>query len=359
MLKIKINTILFFTIIILIISGCTQQTVSNDSGEKDILVEQATTTEVETLESDDLSQSRADAKKRTDSYGQEPSHAEINKNNLANEADKEDGGVDLLENKILSDGFKLSGNDNKEKAINFDFSACSENDGNFSFSLSGNKIGGVFELDLCIEDIAKDEDNIFICDRINKKSYQWACYSGFAQRRNDSSICDVIDGNSYHKIICYEAISKKNMDPSMCEKMKDVPSERDGYDYDVCYGNIATLKNDPSYCEKIIQDRAKGQCYSYFGFTTNDMSYCDILRKYEEGRHLLLNNCYIQHAIKKRDKSICEKVEKNILGSPEYQDVMINLCNKYLDGLLDGSISCELPEIEPWGWLGVTPFICS
>lgn len=131
-----------------------------------------------------------------------------------------------------------------------------------------------------------------------------------AIKQKDSSICEKMDDEKLRnyfspRFACYINVARSLKDSSICEQSNEP---------NTCYVEIVSELKDKSICEKIInldiKLDIKSECYDRLARATLDESFCNLITSNYlkmEGFDLV-DNCLLDIAIKKKDKSICEKI---------------------------------------------------
>ena len=108
----------------------------------------------------------------------------------------------------------------------------------------------------CKTVVAIATKNVSICDDI--KFY--LCYFTLAKELDDVELCDKITEYHSYRSLCFSYFAEKNKDPTICKRVgKNVFGEDISY---FCYTNVAIAKEDPSICENLKLLKEKEFCYS-------------------------------------------------------------------------------------------------
>ena len=160
------------------------------------------------------------------------------------------------------------------------------------------------ELDYCHELYAVHSDKLFICDKITTDTvYGLNCYSYFAGKQNNLSLCD-LDGLSLDsKWACYTNFSLISGNLSGCisiHKLASTNRFKCAFEYGKKYGN-------PAACEVIDLLPSRSTCYEGVLIYSNEnlnWTYCKDVTSYN-----WRNYCFTESAQLYDDLTICNGIE--------------------------------------------------
>jgi len=138
------------------------------------------------------------------------------------------------------------------------------------------------------------------CEKIANEMEKFSCYKDIATDQQDTLICDKISNpdetmEKVYQEMCYTSVAAAKKDISICEKMSNQGSK------EKCYAGVA---QDPSVCEKIQERTFKDNCYEHLALEKENPSFCEKVVVTELGKDF----CYKEVAVRKKDASICDKI---------------------------------------------------
>jgi hypothetical protein len=111
---------------------------------------------------------------------------------------------------------------------------------------------------LCFAALATKHDDFLICNAASHEGVKYQCFAIYAERRSNPDVCEEIPPkSSEHKDLrdsCISDVAKQNGDFTLCEKVQ-AQGLRDS-----CYWGIAKQTGDTSLCEKIQDSGLKSGC---------------------------------------------------------------------------------------------------
>jgi hypothetical protein len=120
---------------------------------------------------------------------------------------------------------------------------------------------------LCYEDVAEKKQVPDICERIEDQSSRGSCYHRVAIARHDPALCEKTGFIQSYIEECYRDIAKETQDLNLCEKITIQNIKN------LCYSDIAVIKKDASICEQYGID--KSFCYRQVAEAINDPAVCE------------------------------------------------------------------------------------
>lgn len=133
----------------------------------------------------------------------------------------------------------------------------------------------IYALD-CFSDFAVRLNNLSICDDdgfgLNER---WACYTNYSLNSGDISGCQKIDKlASTNKFRCTFEYAKKYGDPSACQVMDDLGARATCYEGTIIYSN---QNLDYHHCKDVTSFKWMNQCYTAAAKLNGDVSLCDYI----------------------------------------------------------------------------------
>jgi hypothetical protein len=111
---------------------------------------------------------------------------------------------------------------------------------------------------LCLSSLATKQDDFLICNAASHEGVKYQCYAIYAERRSTPDVCEEIPPTSTeHKDLrdsCISDVAKDNGDFILCEKVQSQGLR------DSCYWGIAKQTGDTALCEKIHDNGLKSDC---------------------------------------------------------------------------------------------------
>ena len=117
------------------------------------------------------------------------------------------------------------------------------------------EIDNKYERAECYKKVAKDKQDLTICERITKEIDPYLefevdeCYIEVAVSKKDETIC----AKCWDRNTCYERVAKIKEDPNICSGIV-------GDDQDDCYVDVAIIKQDSLICERVQDQVYKSWC---------------------------------------------------------------------------------------------------
>lgn len=203
---------------------------------------------------------------------------------------------------------------------------------------------GLMHRDDCYSEVAKDTQNVVLCENIQNKDTLTGDYvSCIASIKKDVSICPPL-GDSYNgSYQCYLDVAVAKKDLSTCDLFGNDKNSKF-----VCYRDVAVAKDDVSVCESVPQeDNKRDECYSTVLDRTHnqDISLCDKIHVSHWNKYCKLriafqtatgnnniemcnnftdqadkNNCFWEFANYQNNPSLCELIK------PDKYDLDTNQC---------------------------------
>jgi len=97
-----------------------------------------------------------------------------------------------------------------------------------------------YKRDICFSKLAKDKNDIKICNEISQSMWENDCTSFFAEQSGDPNTCGASD------ISCLYKVARATKDPKVCEQISNQGVARSN-----CYNLIAQETGDNSICERV------------------------------------------------------------------------------------------------------------
>ena len=160
--------------------------------------------------------------------------------------------------------------------------------------LSGSDISGK-----CIIALASESKDYGICEKINKTTDRYDCYSVVAINNEDADKCALITGD----------IGKKNS----------------------CLAEIGILKKDAEICEQITTSQLYLKCYSEIAVAEETPELCSEVKveKFQVEKYNTEDLCFKEYAVKAEDDSFCSSIQNdNLEATCEYDVSIALLCKK-------------------------------
>ncbi len=156
----------------------------------------------------------------------------------------------------------------------------------------------------CYQIFAIYSDDYLTCTQIDPASiYALDCYSTFAARLNNLSICDMADLFLNDRWACYTNFSLLTGNLTGC---RSIPELAPTHTFD-CAFSYAKKFGDPSACEVITENSVSvGTCYQGAIIYSNanlNWQYCNKITNF-----VWMNKCYSEAAKLYHDSSICDKI---------------------------------------------------
>lgn len=148
------------------------------------------------------------------------------------------------------------------------------------------------------------------CYKLDKKD-QNICLINSAEALGQKSICkDIENKNSQEN--CYEKVAAQITDETLCEKITDSNTK------DICYLRTAKNKKDESLCNQISNDHNQNTCLTNTAIVKNDITLCSQITDQTKK-----DNCLSEIAINLFSTEICDQIQtekkkiecKNILNN--------------------------------------------
>jgi hypothetical protein len=216
--------------------------------------------------------------------------------------------------------------------------------------LSQTLDGSTDHADDCYVSLARMQKNAKWCtSSVKIAAKQDACFTGAATATQDAKLCDKIHGNNIEekkrcqlgvvlnakttvntktgvskkpegcetlstadeKDKCYEAKFYQTKDPTFCGKIQ---KKLTGNDFgktsqQSCYNGAVFDLKDVAICKAVVDKDVKAECYEQFGSFPESEKDCESI---EKDFQLQIATCYWNLAGKKKDKTICEKIDPKI-----------------------------------------------
>ena len=118
-----------------------------------------------------------------------------------------------------------------------------------------DKIDKIEFKDWCYDEVGQIQKNLSICDKIQDSFTKNRCYSGVAEAMKNLSLCNTLQ-DEYWKNTCIGDVGIAIGNPSLCELLNSSQSDKDH-----CFRQIAIKKDNASICEWIVYQDIKDWCY--------------------------------------------------------------------------------------------------
>lgn len=159
-----------------------------------------------------------------------------------------------------------------------------------------------FSPDFCIKEIALTTQNEQACAEVSQAVFKNDCYNSIGLEKNDSAICDKIEGNEELKNQCKKTVLLNSPDFS-CDKLSDRKEKDD------CFTEEATVQNNPFLCESVSGTFTNGvykrdNCLTRTISDYSNPGACGFfISKSVEA------DCFLQTAENLLDEELCKKTE--------------------------------------------------
>lgn len=151
-------------------------------------------------------------------------------------------------------------------------------------------------IDDCYSQVAQKKGDEKICAGLKASTYKTLCYEGVAIKLEKPELCKNVDATNNQRN-CYTQIAIAKGDKTLCEDVKELPDE--------CYIDFAQHSGNPKDCEGVMQDSdSQDQCYSYFGNTKKDESYCNKILAQS-----IKDDCILAVAPQVEGNLLCPKIQ--------------------------------------------------
>ncbi len=183
--------------------------------------------------------------------------------------------------------------------------------------------------DFCYTSFAQTKPDLTPCERVENEGFRSTCFKHIAIAKKDFSLCHTNESNSENVGTCQSQIALDGNDVKLCEQI-----EHQGWQ-DLCYSTyaekhkdislcgfikseeknrcirlVAVATSDIALCNTIIDASEKDSCNSGIGKTTNNISLCDTISDITER-----GDCYMKVAFNLQDSTVCEKIPETIGGN--------------------------------------------
>lgn len=185
-----------------------------------------------------------------------------------------------------------------------------------------------YDRDYCVLTTALEQNLSSACSQVTNEHWQTWCYTDVASNLQDPSICKKISlQSSQEHCVKNIAIATQNVD--LCE-----PGSAAG---DECFRTLGIDLQDANLCEQVVAVEQRNKCYVEIAELVDDYTLCkfvdDDIRRRDSClfRVTLRMNatqgcgdifvpetrdiCFVNHAIKLVNSSICDKVGEAAMGS--------------------------------------------
>jgi hypothetical protein len=147
------------------------------------------------------------------------------------------------------------------------------------------------------------EADLTICKNISDLAESHLCIRDLAIEEQNIQICDKIINTEKHftnvKDLCYIDFAETNKNASICNDV--------GMEKSLCYAKVALAVNNLSLCENVNQSNTRDACYSEVGIEVGSASACGKITE----EQLLRDWCYLQVAMKNNDSSLCNQIQES------------------------------------------------
>lgn len=106
------------------------------------------------------------------------------------------------------------------------------------------------DVDVCILDLANENNNVDTCLLMNYEDNKYACK---AQLKKDSSLCDKVV-NEIDAYFCVIYSEPDKADPTFCDGV-------DEFNKEICYTATAIKKKNSEFCKKIENEILRDLCF--------------------------------------------------------------------------------------------------
>jgi len=122
------------------------------------------------------------------------------------------------------------------------------------------------------------------CEKIESMSSKANCYRQLAEQEGNKEICENIEGYIDIKDACLSQVAVKNQDAELCEQA--------GGQKDFCLGRVALLTQNELLCDKLSTELGRYACYVRIATKKKDKTICEKIDNPESDYYYLKENCY-------------------------------------------------------------------
>ena len=142
--------------------------------------------------------------------------------------------------------------------------------------------------------------------------------------------------DEHNKNLCYEDIAIEQLDISICDKISSSPNPNIKlFCPDAINNKLAMVKADGSYCNKINSKAAKSGCWYRLAVLKNDITICD-----NSGGNK--DSCILQFAGKQNSLKLCELIQSSRTKATCLFTIAQNLVDPDLCGkIVGGDVSSQ------------------
>ncbi len=125
----------------------------------------------------------------------------------------------------------------------------------------------------CYTFFAIRDSNLSICDNIGiTENRRWACHREYALEKEDLEACSTIDKYAeISKNNCYFDVAKKYIKPAICNNLEAVAHKRSCYDATILRQNVPSVE----FCHDVYVDSWRNLCYTSIAKRELDESICN------------------------------------------------------------------------------------
>lgn len=187
-----------------------------------------------------------------------------------------------------------------------------------------------YDRDYCILTTALEQNISSACDSISNEHWQTWCYTDVAANTKNVHTCDNLQLEE--KEHCIKNVGIALFDEDLCAQIEGSAAG------DECYSVIALEKKDATFCASIAGIDMKNKCFVGLAEDIDDYSLCKYIEQDVQRRDACLfrvtlktnvtegcadifvpdtrDICYVNHAIKQLDKTICDGItDEKMAGS--------------------------------------------
>lgn len=185
-----------------------------------------------------------------------------------------------------------------------------------------------YDRDYCILMDALENNVSSSCKLISNEHWQNWCYTDVAAHTQDHKVCDNLQEEEQEH--CIKNVGIALSDEDLCTSIEGSQAG------DECFGVIALELKDATLCSPIVGVDMKNRCFVDLAKEIEDYTLCKYVEQDTQRRDSCLfrvtlrtnltegcadifvpatrNICYVNHAIKQLDKTICEEIGDEAMG---------------------------------------------
>ena len=166
----------------------------------------------------------------------------------------------------------------------------------YSESKQCSKIKNTQARDSCVAELAKQKDDVKVCDLIVTGRTMGFCQFQIAVQQDNFDLCKEVVDESWQET-CYYQIALQRNDADKCAYVADVDKNLD------CVKKVAIATNDAELCDRLSKQN-KAECL--FKIATQTLN-ADLCAQFAEDK-LNTASCYLKIAKLTDNKELCSKI---------------------------------------------------